>query len=98
MKVEGIYEMATVKELLEQYENGVITWPRLLSALASHEYTKQRVESRDWAEVYARAEEMPEDNSFFWIEAAEFSDVLTEDQVEKIAEAIDRYHRQKARA
>lgn len=87
--------MATVKELIEQYEAGAITFPQLVTALASHDFTP-KPETADWGEVYARAEEMSDDNSFFWIEAAEFVEVLTEDQVEEIAAANDRYHREGA--
>jgi hypothetical protein len=89
------YRMATptelsVRELVELYEDGQMAYPELVSALASHQFAP-KCEAANWGEVYQRAEEMPDDNSFFWVEQAEFKDVLTEDEVEVIADAIDQY-------
>ena len=56
--------MATVKELIEQYEAGAIAFPQLVTALASHEFTP-KPETADWGEVYARAEEMSGKNTAY---------------------------------
>jgi hypothetical protein len=84
--------MATTRELIEQYEDGKVSFPQLVATLASHEYPEDP-SGGDWGEVYARAEEMPGPDDFFWVEAAVDSDVLTPEQVETIIAAIDRYHR-----
>lgn len=80
--------MVTVKELMEAYEAGHGDFNALLTTLATHPYAPHRADT-DWAEHYARAEEHPDDNDFFWVEAAETAGIITEEQFNAIAAAVD---------
>lgn len=81
--------MASVRESLKEYEQGAITFEQLATALASHEYLGVEPEPQNWGEVYGRAEEMPDDDSFFWVESAEDLGILTTEQVEQIVSAME---------
>lgn len=90
----------SVKDLIEQYKQGDIAYPQLVEQLAAHEYSDPTDEDRaaegnDWGKVYQRAEDTPDDDSFFWVEAAADDDTLTCDQVDEIVDAIDHYHSQR---
>lgn len=76
----------TLRELIDQYEEGQLEFDALLEGAARVGHFTVR--SGTHSEAYDRAEEWPDDNAFFWVEAAEHLDVLTPDQVDAIADAI----------
>lgn len=90
--------MASVKDIIEQFRQGAVEYPQLVQTLASHDYSDptedERAAGSDWAQIYDRAESEPDDDSFYWVEAAVDDDVLTCDQVEQIVGAIHQYHSQ----
>jgi len=81
-------EGPTVKDLLDQYETGEITFDQLVSGIVQVGHFEQ-ISTGDWSERYDRAEIGPDDNSFAQVETAEFLGVLTEEQVEAIAKALE---------
>ena len=83
---------ATVRALIEHYEHGDIDFSTLVAGLVSRGRTRPEkdVEPADWAEVYRRAEEMPDDDDLFWISVAEDLGSLTLQQAEQVFTAIER--------
>jgi hypothetical protein len=69
--------MPMVRELLEQFEQGLIEYPQLVGVLASHQFT-ERPELHGWGEVYDHAEAMPDDDDLFWLYSAEDLGILSE--------------------
>jgi len=82
--------MTTVRELLKQFEDKLIRFPTLVTQVADIAIPKPVGGARDWATIYQRAEDMPDENSVFWIDSAEDMGILTTQQVERIYKAIAR--------
>ncbi|MFY9917151.1 MAG: hypothetical protein WAL26_01965 [Mycobacterium sp.] len=79
----------TVRGFMEQYEHGTIDFPTLMSMIASHPIPeKDDGPHLGWAEVYQRAEEMPDDDDPFWITVAADLGILTEEREERLLAAI----------
>lgn len=86
----------SVKDLLDQYRQGQIEYMQLVEQLASFDYSDPTIDqsATSWAETYDRGEQEPDDDSFFWVEAAVDDGTLSPDQVDEIIDAIDQYHTQ----
>lgn len=80
-------EGPTVESLLDEYEGGEMDYRDLVSGIAAIGHFA--LASSTAEEVYARGEEGPDPNSFAHVETAEFNGVLTPEQVEQIAAAIE---------
>jgi hypothetical protein len=73
--------MTTIRELITQYENDVLDFGHLLHEVATRPVAS---ETRDWVGIYRRAEQVPDDDAFFWVESAQDLGVFTAEQVELI--------------
>jgi predicted ABC-type ATPase len=87
MAAEDEQSGPTVEDLLDSYEQGQISYEDLVSGIA--EIGHFETVSRTHEESYQRAEDGPDPNSFAHVETAEFNGVLTPEQVEQIAAAIE---------
>jgi predicted ABC-type ATPase len=83
---------ATVRRLVEQFGLGRIDFDTLVAGLVDRwgtRYEKQS-EPTGWAEIFRRAEEMPDDDDLFWVSVAEDLGILSVEQAEAAFTAIER--------
>lgn len=89
----------SVKDLIDDYRDGRLGYSELVDELASFDYSDPSVDERQatggsWGNIYERSEQEPDDNSFFWVEAAVDDGTLDTGQVEQILDAVHAYHSQ----